>query len=72
MQDGSVTANSVPSSVGSVGTFEVITGESFEVEPVPCPAGTSESFVLKSTGGVDLEYFEDYNPCPLGLFVVAS
>lgn len=36
-----------------------------------CDAGMEVKYKGESKGGVDLRYFQDYNPEPIGLWVVA-
>lgn len=54
---------------GSIASLQ--SGNSYTISSDSCPAGTTVTFELSSTGGLDLEFFEDYNPSPLGLYVVA-
>ena len=41
-----------------------------------CPAGEEVSFKIAAAGGGDdatsLRFFQDYNPCPIGLFITTS
>jgi len=46
-------------------------GNSYVISSDKCPGGAAVSFELSSTGGLALDFFEDYNPSPLGLYVRA-
>ena len=46
-------------------------GNSYVISSDKCPGGATVSFELSSTGGLALDFFEDYNPSPLGLYVRA-
>ncbi|KAF2764830.1 glycoside hydrolase [Teratosphaeria nubilosa] len=67
----STTYNTVPSAsksdIGSVSSLQ--SGNSYVVATYSCPAGTTQSFEFISSGGLDLEFFEDFNPSPLGAYV---
>jgi len=65
------THDSVPkiaiSGIGSV--VSVKPGNSYVVASHECNAGATQSFEFVSTGGLSLEYFEDWNPSPIGAFI---
>lgn len=46
-------------------------GNSYIVTSHACGAGLTASFEVSSVGGLDLTFFEDWNPSPLGLFITA-
>lgn len=62
-------APAVAAQIGSVPSLEA--GNSYTLSHDSCPAGARVSFEVTSTGGLDLEFFQDYNPSPLGLYVRA-
>lgn len=62
-------APAVAKQIGSVPALK--RGSSYTLSQDACPAGTRVSFEVTSTGGLDLSFFEDYNPSPLGLYVRA-
>ncbi|KAG9963120.1 glycoside hydrolase, partial [Aureobasidium melanogenum] len=62
-------APAVAKQIGSVDALK--RGSSYTLSEDACPAGTRVSFEVTSTGGLDLSFFEDYNPSPLGLYVRA-
>lgn len=44
-------------------------GNSYVVSSYECAAGQRVAFEFSSTGGLDLDFFEDYNPSPLGAYI---
>ncbi|KAH0393758.1 hypothetical protein KCU89_g12080, partial [Aureobasidium melanogenum] len=62
-------APAVAKQIGSVDALK--RGSSHTLSQDACPAGTRVSFEVTSTGGLDLEFYQDYNPSPLGLYVRA-
>lgn len=61
---------SVPASAGAVGKVEsVVPGNAWVVASAACEAGARVGYEVKATGGLELEWFEDWNPSPIGLFV---
>jgi hypothetical protein len=46
-------------------------GNSYTVNSYACPAGTTQSVLVSSTGGLSLNFFEDWNPSPIGVFITA-
>ncbi|KAF4540796.1 Glycoside hydrolase subgroup catalytic core [Lasiodiplodia theobromae] len=64
------TYESVPASAGEVGGVEKVTpGNAWVVASAKCEAGSRIGYEVKATGGLELEWFEDWNPSPIGLFV---
>ena len=53
---------------------ELTTDESSKstIETYPCVPGSQIQYTLDSKDDLSLDFFEDFNPCPLGLFIVAS
>ncbi|KAI5203158.1 glycoside hydrolase [Aureobasidium subglaciale] len=62
-------APAVAKQIGSVAALQ--RGSSHTLSQDACPGGQRVSFEVTSTGGLDLEFFQDYNPSPLGLYVRA-
>ncbi|EPE35797.1 hypothetical protein GLAREA_05135 [Glarea lozoyensis ATCC 20868] len=52
-----------------LGTQTVTPGTSTVVSTFPCPAGQAVSYEISAVSGTDLEFFQDYNPSPIGLYV---
>lgn len=61
------------SSVGGVktdfGGKTIHPGSSTVVSTFSCPAGETVSYELSSVSGTSLNYFQDWNPSPIGLFI---
>lgn len=52
-------------------TFTPTENSKKTIETGPCPAGQTVTFVLSSKDGLSMNLFEDYNPCPVGIYVTA-
>ncbi|KAI1358009.1 ubiquitin 3 binding protein But2 C-terminal domain-containing protein [Xylaria arbuscula] len=65
---------SLPSVQQSYGTQTVAPGNGYTITSFECPAGDQVTLELSVAGDSDisLRYFQDYNPCPIGLFIIAS
>ncbi len=64
----------LPSVAQDLGTFTVGPGNAYTVSSFDCPAGEQVSFLVADAEGSDtsLRFFQDYNPCPIGLFITTS
>jgi glucan endo-1,3-beta-D-glucosidase len=70
--DESTTYANAPAVAKQIGSVDALKrGSSYTLSQDACPAGARVSFEVTATGGLDLEYFQDYNPSPLGLYVRA-
>lgn len=67
--DESTTYSSCPSKQQDLGSVTPQPGGSYVVQSGPCAAGTTETVQMTAGGGLELEFFEDWNPSPLGLFI---
>ena len=68
---GTTYAN-MPSAKLENGMISSVTpGNSYVISSASCPAGAQVTFDLSSINGLALNFFEDYNPSPLGVFVRA-
>jgi hypothetical protein len=69
--DQSTTYNNAPAVGTDYGVLTVAPGNSYGVAFFPCDtvAGQTVSYELSSTDGTSLNYFQDYNPSPIGLYV---
>ncbi|KAI7722101.1 hypothetical protein KC353_g792 [Hortaea werneckii] len=65
----STTYNSCPKSEEHAGDVSPMPGNSYVVSTGDCAAGTTQSYELSANGGLSLEYFQDYNPSPIGLYI---
>ncbi|CAM1510104.1 Fc.00g004390.m01.CDS01 [Cosmosporella sp. VM-42] len=65
----STTWNNKPGKKNDYGTTRVAPGSSYLIATFDCPAGTAIAFEIDSVGGTCLNYFQDYNPSPIGLYI---
>ena len=63
------TYNNQPSVAKDLGTKTVSPGNSYTIATFDCPAGQTVGFEIKATGHTALNFFQDYNPSPLGLYI---
>jgi len=73
---GAATSATTFNNKPSVGhKFDTITnlepGSRHVVAGNACGAGRTVTFEVSSVNGLDLSYFQDWNPSPLGLFITA-
>lgn len=61
--------SSCPSKQQDLGSVTPQPGGSYVVQSGPCAAGTTETIQMSASGGLELEWFNDWNPSPLGLFI---
>ena len=66
------TASNVPTVMSDLGAQAVSPGNSYTITSGPCAAGQTVTYEMSSIGGYSLEYFQDYNECPIGLWVFAA
>ncbi|KAI0551500.1 ubiquitin 3 binding protein But2 C-terminal domain-containing protein [Xylaria curta] len=67
--------SSLPSVAESYGQKTVTPGSGHTISSFACPAGQSVAFEMKAAKGdtsTSFRYFQDYNPCPLGLYITVS
>lgn len=68
--DASTTYANAPKANGPSGSIpSLMSGNSYTVITGMCPAGQRVGYEIMSTGGAELNYFQDYNPSPLGAYV---
>ncbi|KAL4745785.1 ubiquitin 3 binding protein But2 C-terminal domain-containing protein [Aspergillus terricola var. indicus] len=65
----STTYNNAPQISQNLGQFTVSPGNSYTVFSFECPAGQTVGYEMSTAGTTQLEFFEDYNPSPIGLFI---
>lgn len=63
------TFHNAPSVADDLGDITISPGGSFVISTFSCPAGEAIAFELKNAGSTDLNFFQDFNPAPLGLFI---
>lgn len=63
--------SNAPSADKDLGTIELQPGNSYVVATQECKAGKTQSIELSSEDGLSLNFFEDWNPSPLGLYITS-
>ncbi|KAL4784826.1 ubiquitin 3 binding protein But2 C-terminal domain-containing protein [Aspergillus varians] len=61
--------NTAPAVAHDYGVFTVAPGNAYVISTVECPAGQSVGFEMTNSGSTNLDFFEDWNPSPIGLFI---
>ena len=51
------------------GPESVVPGNEYVIASFACPAGERIGVEVTATGGLSLDYFQDYNPSPIGLYI---
>lgn len=67
----STTYSNAPASKKELSQISIMPGNSYVVATMDCPAGEVETIEIEAEGGLSLEFFEDYNPSPLGLYITS-
>ncbi|KAG9568746.1 hypothetical protein KCU71_g7118, partial [Aureobasidium melanogenum] len=68
----SVTYATCPAVKTTLDTIDSVTpGNSYVVSSGACQAGSTISILASATGSLNLEYFEDWNPSAIGLFITS-
>ncbi|RYO85252.1 hypothetical protein DL766_000104 [Monosporascus sp. MC13-8B] len=72
--DQQTSYSNVPDVAEDLGQFTVKPGNAYEIASFNCPAGERVSIEMANIAGGDtsLRFFQDYNPCPIGLFMTTS
>ncbi|KAF5856398.1 hypothetical protein ETB97_007448 [Aspergillus alliaceus] len=65
----STTYNNAPGVKEDYGDITISPGNSYLISTFECPAGQAVSYEMKNSGSTELNFFEDYNPSPLGLYI---
>ncbi|CZT18171.1 uncharacterized protein RCC_04011 [Ramularia collo-cygni] len=64
------TYDTVPAAGQVYGTVSnVAPGNEYHIASIACPAGQRIGVEISSTDGLDLHYFQDYNPSPIGAYI---
>ncbi|KAI7235217.1 hypothetical protein KC330_g4388 [Hortaea werneckii] len=63
------TFNTSPKSDKYLGEYTLTPGSSSKIHSMACPAGKTIGIWMFSATGSSLNYFQDFNPCPIGLFM---
>ncbi|KAI1748745.1 ubiquitin 3 binding protein But2 C-terminal domain-containing protein [Xylaria castorea] len=67
--------SNLPGVAESYGRRTLAPGNGYALASFACPAGRSVAFEMRAAEGdasTSLRYFQDYNPCPLGLYITVS
>ncbi|TVY69009.1 hypothetical protein LSUE1_G008008 [Lachnellula suecica] len=64
------TFNSTPAVATDYGKTEIIPGNNYTIATFPCGSKTPITISGSSVGNVELDYFQDSAPLPIGLYVV--
>ncbi|CAL8578695.1 hypothetical protein XPA_004466 [Xanthoria parietina] len=68
--DSATTFNNQPEANGTVGTIpDLQAGNNYVIGSGICFAGLRVGYKVSATGSLALDYFQDYNPEPIGLYV---
>ena len=65
----STSYSNMPSVEKDYGVTTVSPGNSYTISTFSCPAGQTVAYEMKNAGSTYLDFFEDYNPSPLGLYI---
>ena len=64
--------NNRPATTADVGSIvDLRAGSSHVIGSEACAVGQRIGYEISATGTLDLEYFQDYNPAPIGLYITA-
>jgi len=70
--DEKTTFNNQPAVAKDFGEKGVSTGNAYTITTGDCAVGQTISYELTATGDYQASWFQDWNPCPIGLWVVAN
>ncbi|CAD0090906.1 unnamed protein product [Aureobasidium vineae] len=70
--DEKTTFNNQPAVGKDFGEKGVSTGNAYSITTGDCAVGQTISYELTATGDYQASWFQDWNPCPIGLWVVAN
>ncbi|KAL8778970.1 MAG: hypothetical protein Q9213_007170 [Squamulea squamosa] len=69
--DSATTFNNQPKVNATVGAIPNLqAGNSYVIRSGSCYAGSRVGYKVSATGSLDFDYFQDFNPAPIGLYVV--
>ncbi|KAK5130775.1 hypothetical protein LTR08_001665 [Meristemomyces frigidus] len=63
------TWNNAPATSDVLGTYKLTPDSATAISTFDCPAGQAIGFWMDSPNGAMLNYFQDFNPCPIGLYI---
>ncbi|KAJ5759132.1 hypothetical protein N7520_006288 [Penicillium odoratum] len=65
----STTYNNAPSVSENLGDITITPGNTYVVSTFSCPAGETVAYEMSEAGTTYLNWFNDWNPSPLGVFI---
>ncbi|KAL4946657.1 ubiquitin 3 binding protein But2 C-terminal domain-containing protein [Aspergillus oleicola] len=65
----STSYSNAPAVSQNLGDFTISPGNSYSISSFECPAGKAIGVEMSNAGSTQLDFFEDYNPSPLGLYI---
>ncbi|GAD99270.1 GPI anchored cell wall protein, putative [Paecilomyces variotii No. 5] len=66
----STSSSNAPGVKSELGTFTVAPGNNYTISTFSCPAGQTVAYEISNAGSTNLNYFQDYNPSPIGLYII--
>ncbi|KAL9103085.1 MAG: hypothetical protein Q9163_001852, partial [Psora crenata] len=67
------TFNTVPETEQELGgPASVVLGNNYVIASGPCAAGSTVGYEISATGTLDLNYFQNSTPAPIGLFITTT
>ncbi|KAI4641143.1 hypothetical protein J4E93_008021 [Alternaria ventricosa] len=67
--DAMTTYKNMPAKDKDVASMEMTPGNTYPVETGDCEAGKTVSYMICGSGDFSMDYFQDYNPSPIGMYV---
>ncbi|KAI4616891.1 hypothetical protein J4E83_006473 [Alternaria metachromatica] len=67
--DAMTTYKNMPAKEKDVAHMEMTPGNTYPVETGDCEAGKTVTYMICGSGDFSMDYFQDYNPSPLGMYV---
>jgi hypothetical protein len=67
--DQSTSWSNKPSMMSAMASMSIAPGNSYVIASGACAAGQTVSYQMCSSGDFSLNYFQDYNPSPIGMYV---
>ncbi|KAK3647662.1 hypothetical protein LTR56_007891 [Elasticomyces elasticus] len=67
-----MTYGSAPAVKKYMKSIAMVPGNAYTIDEFKCPAGEQVAFSMSSTGSASLIYFQDFNPCPVGLYITVA
>jgi len=68
----STSYSSAPGVAADLGQVTLAPGNAYKIASFSCPAGKTVSYEMSAVGNTAFRYFQDYNPCAIGLWVIPN